>query len=75
MCDYISSRIHAARKSVRKVATDLISNEKLINNSFAAFILACMAYMTVVEIHHRELDRSLVALRAEVEELKLTKGE
>ena len=71
---YILDRIHANKDSIRKLEKAMKKQRKQ-NISLAAFILACMAYMTVVEIHQIEQNNSIAALRAEIEELKTMKGE
>ena len=70
----IFDRIHANKDSIRRVEKTLRKQRKQ-NNSLAAFILACMAYMTVIEIQQIKQSIAFAALRAEIEELKTMKGE
>ena len=67
-------RIHANKDSIKKLEKT-IKKQRKQNISLAAFILACMAYLTVVEIHQIEQSFCIAALKAEIEELKTTKGE
>lgn len=71
---YVVDCIHANRDSIKRVEKAL-RNQRKQNISLAAFILACMAYMTVVEINQIKQSIAVAALKAEIEELKTTKGE
>lgn len=71
---YILDRIHANKDSIKKIEK-AIKKQRKQNISLAAFILACMAYMTVVEIHQIEQKIAIAELKTEIEELKTMKGE